>query len=177
MCTNLKQNDLSQLEDIWKKIKELGKQRFIKKYRQIAFLILVKVEEPLIRAALQLWDSFYRCFTFNREDMTSIIEEYSTLLQVNLQCPDKIYVRKARLGFRKKLAKIMKIKLELIDPYMKEKENSLGIKWDFIRGFIIEHMNDDQGLGIFALAIYGMVIFPRVTRHIEVAVVDFFEQI
>ena len=71
----------------------------------------------------------------------------------------------------------MRIKPELIDPHTKEKENSLGIEWDFVRGFITEHMNDDQGLDVFSLAIYGMVIFPRVTGHIKVAVVYFFEQI
>ena len=49
---DLKQNDLSQLEDIWKKIKEPGKQRFTKKYVQTAYLILVEVKEPLVRAAL-----------------------------------------------------------------------------------------------------------------------------
>ena len=40
----------------------------------------------------------------------------------------------------------MRIKPDLIDPHTKEKENNLGIEWDFVRGFIIEHMNDDQGL-------------------------------
>ena len=109
-------------------------------------MILVKVEEPLIKVALQLWDPSHRCFTFNKEDLTPTIEEYSTLLQVNLQCPDKIYVRKTRLGFHKKLAKIMKIKLELIDPHTREKEDSFGIEWDFVKGFIMQHLNDDQGL-------------------------------
>ena len=54
VSTNLEQNDLSQLEEIWKRIKEPGKQRFVEKYGQIASLILVKVEEPLIKAAFQL---------------------------------------------------------------------------------------------------------------------------
>ena len=68
----------------------------------------------------------------------------------------------------------MRIKSELINPHTKEKENSLGIEWDFVRGFIIEHMNDDQGLDVFALAVNSMVIFPQVTRYIEIAVMDFF---
>ena len=84
VSTDLEQNNLSQLEEIWKKIKGSDKQRFIRKYGQIASLILVKVEEPLIRAALQLWDPFHRCFTFNKEDLTPIIEEYSTLIQMDL---------------------------------------------------------------------------------------------
>ena len=71
----------------------------------------------------------------------------------------------------------MKIKLELIDPHTREKEVSLGIEWDFVRGYIMEHLNDDQGLDVFALVVYGMVIFLRVTGYIKVAVVDFFEQI
>ena len=41
----------------------------------------------------------------------------------------------------------------------------------------MEHLNDDQGLDAFALAVYGLIIFPQVTGYIEVAVVDFFEQI
>ena len=41
----------------------------------------------------------------------------------------------------------------------------------------MEHLHDDQGLDAFALAVYGLIIFPRVTGYIEVAVVDFFEQI
>ena len=87
VSTDLEQNDLSQLEDIWKRIKEPGKQRFTKKYGQIASLILVKVEEPLIRTALQLWDPSHRWFIFNKEDLTLTIEEYSTLLQMDLHAP------------------------------------------------------------------------------------------
>ena len=41
----------------------------------------------------------------------------------------------------------------------------------------MEHLNDDQGLDAFVLAVYGLIIFPRVIGYIEVAVVDFFEQI
>ena len=71
----------------------------------------------------------------------------------------------------------MKSKPELIDPYTREKRGNLGIERDFVRRFITEHLNDDQGLDAFALAVYGLIIFPWVTGYIEVAVVDFFEQI
>ena len=94
-----------------------------------------------------------------------------------LKCPDKIYVCKTRVGFRQKLAKIMKIKLELIDPRIKEKRGSLGIEWDFVKRFIMEHLNDDQGLDAFSLAVYGLIIFPRVRGYLKIAVVDFFKQI
>ena len=41
----------------------------------------------------------------------------------------------------------------------------------------MEHLNDDQGLDAFALAVYGLIIFLWVTGYIEIVVVDFFEQI
>ena len=39
------------------------------------------------------------------------------------------------------------------------------------------HINDDQGLATLALTIYGLIIFPRVMGHVEVTVIDFFEQV
>ena len=38
-------------------------------------------------------------------------------------------------------------------------------------------MNEDQGLATLALAIYGLIIFLRVIRHVEMTMIDFFEQV
>ena len=38
-------------------------------------------------------------------------------------------------------------------------------------------MDDDQGLATLALAVYGLIIFPRVIGHVEMIVIDFFEQV
>ena len=50
----------------------------------------------------------------------------------------------------------------------------MGLRWDFIRDFIYSHLNEECGLTTFALAIYGLVIFPQVLGYIEVSVIDFF---
>ena len=118
------------------------------------------MDESLIRAAIQFWDLSYRCFTFNGEDMMPTIEEYSMLIRLNLQCPDKVYYWRIRLRVRKKLAKIMKIKPEDVDGYLVNKEESVGLEWDFLKIFISGHVNDDQGLATLALIIYGLIIFP-----------------
>ena len=47
----------------------------------------------------------------------------------------------------------------------------------FFKGFITEHVNDEQGLDAFVLAIYSMVIFPGVMGYVEMAMMDFFKQI
>ena len=51
------------------------KQKFWKTYGDIASLISVPTEEPILQAALRFWDPSYRCFTFGREDLVPTIEE------------------------------------------------------------------------------------------------------
>ena len=82
------------------------------------------MDESLIRAAIQFWNPSYRCFMFNGEDMIPTIKEYSMLIRLNLQCPDKVYYRRPRLGIHKKLAKIMRIKPDEVDGYLVNKEGN-----------------------------------------------------
>ena len=51
----------------------LKKQKaFSTKYRDIALLLSIQVNEQLIKAIMPYWDPSYR--TFNQEDMTPTIE-------------------------------------------------------------------------------------------------------
>ena len=104
-------------------------------------------------------------------------EEYSMLIKLNLQCPNKVYYRRPRLGVHKKLAKIMGIEPVDADGYLVSKEGSIRLEWVFLRNFINSHINEDRGLATLALSIYELIIFPRVIRHVEVTVIDFFEQV
>ena len=56
------------------------------------------------------------------------VEEYSMLMGLNLQCLDKVYYRRLRLGVRKKLTKIMGIKPEDADGYLVNKEGNVGLE-------------------------------------------------
>ena len=91
-------------------------------------LIQVKVEEPLVKATIQFWDPSCKCFTFNEEDLTPTVEEYSILLRMELQCLDKVYVWKPKLGTRKKLAKIMGVKVEIVYPHVRYNGENIGVK-------------------------------------------------
>ena len=81
------------------------------------------------------------------------------------------------MRIRKKLAKIMKVKLEDVEGYIVNKEGSAGLEWDFLRNFISGHVNDNQGLATLALTIYGLIFFPQVIGHVEITVIDFVEQV
>ena len=65
------------------------------------------------------------------------------LIKLNLQCPDKVYYRRTRLGIRKKLAKIMGIELVDVDGYLVNKGGSIGLEWVFLKDFINNHINED----------------------------------
>ena len=60
---------------------------------------------------------------------------------------------------------------------MVQKENYQGLPWNILRDFIRGHLHDEAGMVAFALAIYGLVIFPGILGYIEMAVVDTFKQI
>ena len=102
--TEFIQNDLSDLATLWGQFSSLTKKRFHETYGAIASLISVPVEEPVLLAAMRFWDPSYRCFTFGKEDMVPTIEEYSVLIGLELQYPDKVYDQKSRAGWRKTLA-------------------------------------------------------------------------
>ena len=63
------------------------------------------------------------------------------------------------------------------DGYLVSKERSIRLEWVFLRDFINSHINEDRGLAILALSIYRLIIFPRVIGHVEVTMIDFFEQV
>ncbi|MBA0876129.1 hypothetical protein Goshw_000054 [Gossypium schwendimanii] len=84
--------------------------------------------------------------------MVPTVEEYTALLHCPRIQVDKVYSRAANvLTFTKKLAKITGMNQILAHPDTKKK--------------------------VFALSIYGLVIFPKALGHIDEAVTDLFNQL
>ena len=81
---DLVQNKLTELAGLWELVSGPNKRKFYDLNGQIASLITVEVDEPLVRVAIQFWDPLYRCFTFNEEDLVPTAEEYSMLIKLNL---------------------------------------------------------------------------------------------
>ena len=71
----------------------------------------------------------------------------------------------------------MKVEEAVVEQNIRKKGKSECFAWDFFKRYIAK--NDGEGLvvDVFALAIYGLVIFSKVPRHVEVAVIDVIEQI
>ena len=99
------------------------------------------------------------------------------MIGIDLQYSDKAYNRKPKFGRWKALAKILKVKPQVVDIYLVQKGNRQGLPWNILQNFIRGHLHNEDGMIAFALAIYGLVIFPRILGYIEMAVVDAFDQI
>ena len=119
--TDFTQNCSFDLATLWGQLGISEKQKFCKTCSDIASLILVPIEEPILRAALRFSDPSYRCFAFGKEDLVPTIEEYSVLIGLNLHYPNKVYNKKPKTGCRKVLAKILKVKPQMVDTYWSKK--------------------------------------------------------
>ena len=62
-------------------------------------------------------------------------------------------------------------------PITRLKEKNECVQCDFLERYIIENNNDDRVKDIFALVVYGILIFPQSLGYIDAVVADLIEQI
>ncbi|KAE8701519.1 putative Suppressor of protein silencing 3 [Hibiscus syriacus] len=175
---SLKRNDMQDLRSIWESWDSNKKWQFYQTYGDIPYLLYVEVDDELLRALIQFWNPGYNCFTLNKEDLVPTIEEYTTLLHIEGALENPIYSKSIKTQpFRVKLAKIAGVREEWVASRTKQKGESEGIAWTNIKELIQSHPDIKVRFDLFALGMYGMVIFPKVLGYVEAAVVDLFEQL
>ncbi|KAG8480194.1 hypothetical protein CXB51_024932 [Gossypium anomalum] len=178
VTVNVRQNNLEDLVRIWNQWDSDTRGIFTERYGDIAHLITIRVDEQLIQATVRFWDLAYQCFTFNQEDMTPTIEEYAALLRIDNVQFGKIYVNEPKqMTFKKKLVRLTDMTDAWAEKQIKKKNETICIPWSSLRELVLSHPDILKRVNLFALAIYGLVIFPRVLGHLEVAVFDFFERL
>ncbi|MBA0615201.1 hypothetical protein Godav_015369 [Gossypium davidsonii] len=101
----------------------------------------------------ELWDftrisnPTYSYFTFGKVDLVPIVEGYTTLLRFLKIQANKAYSRAAN-----------------VSTFLK-------------RLMSITSLNTNKKVDVFALSIYGLVIFPKASRHIDEVVSDLFDRL
>ena len=134
---------------------------FTTQYGDIALLLPIEVDEQLLKVAILFWDPSYQCFTFNQEDLTPTVEEYAALLRIFSSNPNKVFWKKSKkVPFRKKLAQMTNMDASVFVPVTRLKGKNECVQSDFLEGYIIQNNNDDRVIEIFALVVYGTLIFP-----------------
>ena len=87
---------MDEVHNVWKSWSFEKKKAFSTLYEDIALLLPIQVDEQLIKGIMPFWDPSYRCFTFNQEDTTPTIEEYTALLKIETSNPNKVFWMKTK---------------------------------------------------------------------------------
>ena len=65
----------------------------------------------------------------------------------------------------------------VVEQNIRKKGKNECFVWDFFKRYIAKNDGEDRVVDVFALVIYGLIIFLKVPRHVEVVVIDVIEQI
>ncbi|KAG8490561.1 hypothetical protein CXB51_013736 [Gossypium anomalum] len=136
------------------------------------------VDERLFRALAPFWNPAYSCFTFREVDSVPTVEEYTALLRCPKFQVDRIYSRAANIPtFWKKLMTITGMSEQWITARIKEKGECKCISWDALKGLILTHPDETKKVDVFALSLYGLVVFPRALGYVDEAITDLFHRL
>ena len=106
------------------------------------------------------------------------VEEYAALLRISLPNSDKVFWKKGKkIPFRKKLAQMMNIDTNFLVSTTRQKGKNECVQRDFLERYIIKNNGDDRIINIFALMVYGTLIFPQSPGYVDATIVDLIEQI
>ncbi|MFQ6668123.1 hypothetical protein Gotur_033894, partial [Gossypium turneri] len=112
----------------------------------------------------QFWNLAYSCFTFGKVDLVPTIEEYTALLRCSKVQVDRIYSKAINVPtFLRKLMIITGMR------------DSRCIPWKSLKDLILAHPDARKKVDIFALSIYGLILFPKILGHVDEAVTDLFD--
>ncbi|PPD88602.1 hypothetical protein GOBAR_DD14441 [Gossypium barbadense] len=172
------QNDLREMKEVWDQWDVETKQLFYCNYGDLPYLLSVKVDKYLFRAFAQFWNPAYSCFTFGKVDLTPTVEEYTTLLRCPKFQVDRVYSRAACVPpLLRKLMNITGMSEQWVAARIQQKGDSKCVPWKSLRDLVLVHPDVKKRADVFALGIYGLVVFPKALGHIDEAVSDLFDRL
>ncbi|MBA0626581.1 hypothetical protein Godav_004230 [Gossypium davidsonii] len=69
------------------------------------------------------------------------------------------------------------LKIQWVAARIKQKGNSKCIPWKNLKDLILAHPDTKKRVDVFALTIYGLVVFPKALGYIDEAVTDLFDRL
>ncbi|MBA0701168.1 hypothetical protein Goari_021992, partial [Gossypium aridum] len=107
--------------------------------------------------------------------MVPTVDEYTTLLRCSRIQANKAYSRVVNvLTFVNKLIRMSE---QWVVARIKQKGENKCNLWKSLRDLILLHPNTRKKVDVFALSIYGLIIFPKALGHVDEAVTDMFDQL
>ncbi|MBA0637109.1 hypothetical protein Godav_029978 [Gossypium davidsonii] len=99
------------------------------------------------------------------------------LLDMKIQV-DRAYSRAVSVPtFLKKLMNITGMSEKWVAARIKQKGDSKCIPWKNLKDIILAHPDTKKKVNVFALSIYGLVVFPKALGHVDEAVTNLFDRL
>ncbi|MFQ6662221.1 hypothetical protein Gotur_030100 [Gossypium turneri] len=67
--------------------------------------------------------------------------------------------------------------LQWVAARIKQKGDSKCIPWKNLKDIILAHPDTKKRVDVFALSIYGLVVFPKALGHVDKVVTDLFDRL
>ncbi|MFQ6664157.1 hypothetical protein Gotur_031359 [Gossypium turneri] len=116
------------------------------------------------------------CFRIGKVDLVPKVEEYIALLRCLKVQVDKVYSRVKNVPtFLKKLMNITGMSEQWVAAQIKQKGDSKCISWKTLKDLILAHPDTKKKVDVFALSIYGLVVFPKALGQVDEAVTNLFD--
>ncbi|MFQ6662566.1 hypothetical protein Gotur_030367, partial [Gossypium turneri] len=135
----------------------------------------------------ELWDfthisvtqnNLQDCFTFEKVDLVPMVEEYLALLRCSKIQVDRVYSRAISAPtFLRRLMNITGMSEQWVAARVKQKGDNKCISWKNLKDIVLTHPDARKRVDVFALSIYGLVVFPKALGHVDESVADLFDRI
>ncbi|MFQ6664536.1 hypothetical protein Gotur_031613 [Gossypium turneri] len=90
---------------------------------------------------------------------------------------NKAYSRAVNVPtFLKKLMNITEMSEQWVAAQIKQKEDSKCIPWKNLKNLILAYPDTKKKVDVFALSVYGLVVFPKALGHVDEAVTYLFDR-
>ena len=70
----------------------------------------------------------------------------------------------------------MNINASILDSKPKQKGRNEYVQYDFLKEYILKNNDDDRVMDMFALIVYGVMIFSQSSRYVDATIIDLIKQ-
>lgn len=169
-----KKPDLESLRKLGKRLKNLG--HFRNRYGRLLDILKTDVDEGLINTFIQFYDPVYHCFTFQDYQILPTLEEYS--YWVGLPILDEVpFPGLERTPKIPVIAKTFHLELSDMKKGLDTKDGIQGLTFNYLyqKATTFAEKSDASAFEtIFALLIYGIVLFPNVDNFVDINAIQIF---
>lgn len=164
-----------ELQMIWRQWSDKRKCIYMQKFGDLLHVTDLLADNAMLGALIYFWEPRRRCFDFNGVDLVPTIEEYRRLLDIPVENERNVYLPEPRITCRRAFSNLMK-KPVWESPATESYGGREYIPWANVKKEM-QTAKEEEMHKLLTLAIYGLIIFPRIPAHIDEAIVDLVRQI